>query len=246
MVKNLSKNSIKIICPSYRRAGKTLTDKIFGERLVFAVHPCDAEAYEQAYPNNEIMLVPEMLEGNMARVRNYIRNLADAEYIVMVDDDIKTFGYFEKLKWCEIPDILDFFIQGFILAEDSNTMLWGINITDQRNAYHEQMPFCFCAPVLGTFCGIINRDFDIEYDERLGLNEDYDFFLQVIKKYKRVLRFNKYFYVADHLKKDGGCQEYRTHETEVEQAEIMIDKWGDFTVSYDFERSYNPKIRFRI
>jgi hypothetical protein len=38
------------------------------------------------------------------------------------------------------------------------------------------------------------EDNDIRYDERIPLKEDYDLSLQHLNKFRKVLRFNKYFY----------------------------------------------------
>jgi hypothetical protein len=243
MGKNLLRKSIKIVCPSYKRAGETMTDKIFGKSLTFAVHEFEASEYRKTYPKNEIFVIPDEVQGNMAKVRNYIKDMIDEKYLVMVDDDIKKMGHFETLQRLPIENISHFLEMGFVLAEDSHTILWGTNITDQRNAYHQQTPFSFFSPILGTFCGHINIDKDLRYDERLSLNEDYDYFLQVIRKYRRAIRYNKYFYIADHIKKDGGCKEWRTHKKEVKEARLMESKWGKKIVSYNLERSYNPRVR---
>jgi len=61
-----------------------------------------------------------------------------------------------------------------------------------------------------------------------------------MRKYHKVLRWNKFHYRAGHLKAAGGCGAYRSLKREKEQAEIMVKKWGKDVVRYDFERSTNP------
>ena len=145
-----------------------------------------------------------------------------------------------------LPEIMDFLVNGFIMAEDLGTPLWGVNLQSDPKFYREYSPFSFLSPVLAPFCCHIIDDTvrrRIRYDERLGLNEDYDFFLQVIRIYHKVLRFNKYYYKADHLTVQGGCGAHRTLGEELRQAEIMIKKWGPKVVTYDFNKSTNPRIR---
>jgi len=72
----------------------------------------------------------------------------------------------------------------------------------------------------------ITKDKDIRFDDRLGLKEDYDYSIQVLRKFRKILRFNKYHYVSAHIKKKGGCASYRTMKKEEEQAILFQKKWG--------------------
>lgn len=58
------------------------------------------------------------------------------------------------------------------------------------------------------------------------LKEDYDYSLQILNKYRKILRFNKYHYVCGHIKVKGGCASYRTSDKELEQAQKFQAKWG--------------------
>lgn len=239
---------IKIISPTYKRAGRVKATDVFHDRLILAVHEFEVEEYKKSYPNNEIMVLPDDIKGNMAKVRNYIRDNANSRYLVMVDDDVREMGYRENLDPHPIGfmAIMQFIENGFQMAEDLGTVLWGVNVNEARQFYREYSPFSFLSPVLGTFCCHIIDDNalnDIRYDERLGLNEDYDFALQVLHKHHKILRNNKYYYVASHLTVSGGCGSYRVLDTERKQAEIMIKKWGSDVVSYNFEESTNPIVK---
>jgi hypothetical protein len=85
-------------------------------------------------------------------------------------------------------------------------------------------------------------DCPLRFDERLNLKEDYDIFLQVIHKYHKALRFNKYHYIVDHLNKSGGVVSYRTMDREKAQLELMQEKWGKKVIRFDIKKSVNPKI----
>jgi hypothetical protein len=56
--------------------------------------------------------------------------------------------------------------------------------------------------------------------------DDYDFWLQNIRRYHKTLRANKYHYVHDHGKKAGGFVSMRTAEAEQNGANRLIAKWG--------------------
>lgn len=198
----------KIVTPSYKRAGEVKSHLVFGDKLIIACHEFEAEKYEKSY-KNKLLVIPDQVSGNMGRVRNYILDNIDCKKIVMVDDDISRVGYFENAARYELgkSKIQRFIKNGFGMAEALSIKLWGINLQDDLKFYREYNPISFLLPVLGTFSCIIKSG--IRYDERLGLNEDYDFFLQNIHKHKKVLRFNKYNYTAGHLDEKGGCGAYR-------------------------------------
>lgn len=241
--------SIKIISPSYKRAGNVKAVDVFHDKLILAVHEFEAEEYKKAYPNNELMIMPDDIGGNMAKVRNYMRDHCNSRYMVMVDDDVAEIGYHEDVERYPIGliAIMDFLANGFRMAEELGTILWGINLQADPQFYREYSPFSFLSPVLGPFsCHIIDDIESIRYDERLGLNEDYDYALQVAHKYHKIFRNNKYYYIAGHLTEVGGCGAYRILDDEREQSEIMLKKWGDKVVSYDFKKTTNPRVRIPL
>lgn len=238
---------MKIIAPSYKRAGNVKAEKYFKEHLILAVHEFEADEYRHHHPDNELMILPDSTRGNMGAVRNYIRDNVNDRHLVMLDDDVSKMGYHENnggQYTMTLDRALEFLENGFQMAEELGTILWGVNLQSDPKFYRQYSPFSLLAPVLGTFCcHIVDDTSSIRYDERLGLNEDYDFALQVMHKYHKILRFSKYYYVADHLTMAGGCGSYRTLLAEKEQAEIMLKKWGSDVVKYNFEKSTNPRIR---
>jgi hypothetical protein len=237
---------MRIISPTYKRAGNVKAVKYF-DGLVLACHEFEEKSYREAYPDNELMILPDSLRGNMAKVRNYILLNSDDAQLVMIDDDVEFLGYHENgvqkvMPW---PESLRFLEMGFRMAEELGTVLWGVNLQADPKFYRPYTPISFLSPVLGPFSCILNQGDGITYDERLGLNEDYDFAIQVMHRYHKILRFNKYFYRAGHLDEEGGCGAYRTMEREKTQADIMKAKWGD-VVRYDFKRSTNPIIKIPL
>lgn len=234
--------SIKIITPTYKRAGDIKAIKCFGESLIIACHESEESEYRKNYPGNDFVIIPEDKKGNMARVRNYIKQNIGCKYFVMVDDDVEYMGYHENEKQYVMKEdrIIEFLENGFEMCEQLGTVLWGVNLQSDPKFYREYSPVGFLTPVLGPFSCHIKSSLD--YDERLGLNEDYDYALQVFRKYKKILRFNKYYYKAGHLKQKGGCASYRVMNEEIKQADIMTGKWGGNVVKYDFKKSTNPRL----
>ena len=133
--------------------------------------------------------------------------------------------------------VLDFLDNGYNMCKELSCRLWGINLQADPKFYRTYNPISLLGVVLGTFS--CHYKPELRYDEGLFLNEDYDFFLKNIKKYRKVLRFKKYHYVADHLNKAGGCGSYRLKDTEIEQAKIMEKRWGSKVFRFDIKRSTN-------
>ena len=77
--------------------------------------------------------------------------------------------------------------------------------------------------------GFVNNE--LRFDERLPLKDDYDYCLQNLNKYRKILRFN----YACMIKKDhgnlGGCADYRTMSREMDQLKLLQKKWANKIVT---------------
>ena len=235
-----------IVSPSYKRAGKVQIREWLPD-VTLAVHEFEAAEYKKKNGGN-IMILPDSLKGNMAKVRQFILETVEVgEWITMMDDDIKEVGYFGSPTGQPSQVALD--TEGFYellehgnsLANELQTGIWGLNVQSDPKFYREFNPFSLSSPVLGTFC-VLKRTKGIDYDARLGLNEDYDIYLQYLRKYRKTLRMNRYYYQGDHLNLAGGCGDYRVIDEERRQAEVMQGKWGKQIVKYNFDKSTNPRL----
>ena len=202
------------------------------------------EEYKR-HNENVIMSMPDDRGGNMASVRNYILENLDCD-IVMMDDDINYIGYYEKgeMKVLLEEETYKFFENNFRMVRELGTVLWGLNLLVDKIAYREYSPFSLSSVVLGPCLGII-KECDIKFDEKLGLKEDYDFSLQVLKRHRKLLRFNKYFYCAKHIGMSGGCASYRTKDKEIQQKKEFVKKWGNNIVQFKGD-DINPIIHVPI
>jgi TET-associated glycosyltransferase-like protein len=232
-----------IVSPSFGRAGRVTSDRVFHD-LVVVVPESQAEEYA-AHPlenGGTYHPMPDKFEGNISRKRNWILDTFAGD-LVMVDDDYDYLGMVEggkqvRLEWESIQDLIT---NGFQMAEDVGVSLWGLNVQVDPRFYREYSPVAFLSPVLGPFVGV--RPSKIRYDPDLWLKEDYDFFLQHIHRAHRVLRFNKYHYKVDHFDEAGGVVGQRNLPEEARQLKRLVQKWGSSVVSYDLTRSVNPRIR---
>jgi hypothetical protein len=133
--------------------------------------------------------------------------------------------YYEKKGWTD-------FGLGFKPGEvDDGVKLWGINVNYDKQCYREYTPFSLTSYIGGPF--MVHIDTDLRFDERLPLKEDYDYTLQHLNKYRKVLRVNKFFYVVKQMEQVGGCATYRNLEREIEQLNLLRKKWGSRIVQND-------------
>lgn len=219
---------IEILSPSYRRAESASTQEYL-PACTYVVARSEKKAYESA--GRRVIAVPNNVQGNVCRVRNYI--LANFNPVLILDDDIRRFGRWSKQENLKLDtdEAMEFIEHAFILARGFGARMWGMNLLPDKGAYREYTPFAFRSVVLGPVQGFTNMD--LRYDESLPLKEDYDLSLQVLNKYRRTLRFNMYHYVCEQHTNVGGCATYRTMDRERDQFLLLQKKWGSDIVRID-------------
>lgn len=233
---------ISINVPSYKRPKvKTL------EYLPFArvwVAESELKAYQKANPKADIVSVPDKVQGNLCRVRNYIMDKCkDDDVCLIIDDDYTGVYYWEheKKHLVKSDEFLDFIAKYSLLAKEWGVKFWGLNVNPDRQIYRTYSPFSTTSYIGGPFQCFLKGN-ELRYDERFPLKEDYDMTLQQLNKYRCVLRLNKFFYVVQQADQAGGCANYRNFHKEESQLIALQKKWGSKIVKFDnFNRSHNLK-----
>jgi len=100
-----------------------------------------------------------------------------------------------------------------------------------RRGYLATCPFRTHVFIGGPFQVILKTD--LRYDERMMLKEDYDYVLQHLNRYRRILRVDKYYHRNLLAENIGGCADYRTSELETRSMEALMRKWGRKIVRLD-------------
>lgn len=243
---------IRFFVPSYRRPQRSITQRTY-PFVTLIVAESEREDYEKA--GNRVMTCPDEVQGNVCRVRNWIlRQNADADCVVIVDDDCRAIGRYARRgegyveKHLDADELLEFADHAVQLAQDAGVKLWGLNCVPDKQAYRESMPFSFVSYIGSPFTGHLKTD--LFFDERLPLKEDYDLTLQHLNRHRRVLRFNGYYYYVKQAKQAGGCAAYRNLDREREQLELLQRKWGREIIRRDHgsKRSFdfNPILKTPI
>ena len=175
-----------IAIPSYKRAKDCLTAKKFSEATIFC-HAFEVKEYRK-HNKNKIVPIPDNLAGKgMALIRNFILDNIKGDQVVMLDDDIKYFGYYENLELYVMTEmeVCDLFKNNFRMAIEAKTGLWGLNLQSDKKFYREYSPLSLSSVIIGPCMGII-KDKDLRFDEELGLKEDYAYSIQALRKYRKV------------------------------------------------------------
>ena len=223
---------MKFYSPSYKRADGILTHKIL-PGVIFCVHEFEAEEYKKK--GVEVIEIPDSEKGNIARVRNWIKRLGDesGDRFCIIDDDIKAFTFWNgnKQRKLDGENLIEHIESMFDLAESWGVKFFGVNPAIDKGSFREYTPFSLTSYISGSFNGFINCP--LYFDENLPLKEDYDFTLQMLNKFRKVLRFNAYGLSKDDHKNIGGCANYRTIAKEREQMEMFQKKWGKKIVKQD-------------
>lgn len=240
---------ISINCPSYKRPKVETLDYISSCKVW--VDNKEYDSYIQANPGFEknIIAVPDGIQGNLCRIRNYIldQELPNNDVVLIIDDDMEGVYHFEpigvygydkqKLSEQELYEMLEHYS---ILCNDFGFKYWGVNCNQDALSYMQYTPFSTVSYIGGPFQAFLHGNV-LRYDERLPLKEDYDMTLQNCNKYRGCLRINKYNYNCKQSKQKGGCATYRNHEREMQQLYALQQKWGGAIVKIDTTENHNTK-----
>lgn len=243
-----------VCCPSYKRP-KVETLDIYPHTRVY-VAESELEAYREANEGADIVAVPDRVQGNVSRIRNYI---LDSEFsdgvdgVLILDDDVQSVARYRSVEASrgrygyqqEVLDeeaLYEFLAEGFSLCEQYGYKFWGVNCVVDPKAYLQGTPFNTLKFIGGPFQAHLNNP--LRYDEELPLKEDYDMTLQHLHKYGGALRFNAYHYTAKQSQQAGGCASYRNMKSEREQFDRLQRKWGSDVIRHDGKSKksfdYNP------
>ena len=252
----MSDLDIRFFAPSYKRPYRSSTQELY-PNVTLIVKESERADYESN--GNHVETCPDEVQGNLCRVRNFIlQGNEDADCVVIMDDDCRGVGRFEHntsgqgppvtMVTMDSDELIRFAEQATVMSGDGGIKMWGINCVSDPMAYREYTPFGFVSYIGGPFSGHCKTD--LFYDERLPLKEDYDLTLQHLYKYKRVLRFNGYYYLVDQAIQGGGCASYRNSKREAQQFNALQGKWGKKIVRKDRasrrEFDFNPILKFPL
>lgn len=224
------KELYQIFCASYKRA-ETAKTHLYLKDITYVVSEAEKETYDKIH--DKVIGVPNKVQGNLSRVRNWILDNAEVENVILMDDDMGHFGRWSGnvRKKLDEEGVYNMIEEGIRLADDLDVRYWGLNCLADKGAFREYTPFGTCQYIGGPFQA--HRNNPLRYDEVIFLKEDYDMTLQVLNKFRKNLRLNMYHYVCEQNTMKGGCAVYRNIETELKQNDLLQSKWGNKIIRFD-------------
>lgn len=212
-----------IAMPSKGRAGKTKSDRYITDAVAF-VPESEAKSYERSGVS-QVVGVPQEIMG-ITKTRNWILDNADDEWVVFVDDDLKTAGWIELLEFKSKSrhlsgyEMVAEWVKLFDITEELNLRIWGIANDGATRSVYPWSPFIFHTYVTGSCMGILNRG--TRFDEDFEIKEDYELCLRCITEDGGIVGARYLYWINSHWADEGGCKEYRTQEMELETIERLI------------------------
>ena len=234
---------INIVIPTYKRS-KSLAGKEYFKTAKYVLPESQKDAYRKVLPSKRMIVIPDECDGNIARKRNWILDNIGRP-LLMIDDDVKGLRMTEGMQESnrsrfkekgierirlEPEQAMGVITGGFNMAAEFGCVLWGINLNEDGRNYQQYKPITLTEVILGPFGA--HLDHDLHYDERMGTKDDYDFSIQVLNRYRKILRLNKFSYDCGHGDNEGGIVSMRTMEREINYCEAVMKKWGKHIIKY--------------
>ena len=209
-----------VAIPSKGRVGMVKTLNVLPSGVVY-VPMTEQKEYCTVYPDAVIVGVPEEVRG-ITNTRNWILDNTDERYVVFIDDDVTSVGYWiigvEKKRKHMVQNseamLLQEWLKLFHLTEDLGYHLWGAETTGDYRALHPHKPFVWHTYVTASCMGLVNDD--VRFDSNYPVKEDYELSLRCIKNDGGIVGARYLFWKNDHWVIPGGCADYRTQEMEDE------------------------------
>jgi hypothetical protein len=225
---------ISINIPSWKRP-RVLTLDYLPTAKVW-IDKSDLEAYRTAnigFENN-IVVCPDGVQGNLARVRNFILRTEfsqGADVVLLVDDDLEAIYHYEKVGnnayekvKLDFLDFEDWVEKNSILAADIGARMWGVNNLMDKLYYNHFEPLSTRKHIGGI--AIFLKDNECFYDEQFVLKQDVDMMVQQLNRYRVVWRLNNYFALFKQWTNAGGVQTIRNIQKEIAMVRALRKKWG--------------------
>jgi hypothetical protein len=229
---------MNVIIPSYKRS-HDLKGKDYFFMAKYCVPESQEKEYIEAVGKDRVITLPDSEDGDIVKKRNWILNNIEFP-LIMIDDDVSEIGYFESRtgkvdgnhsrKTMNKNLLIDFFEHNFNLANEFNCKMWGLAQNQDNRICKEFLPFNLTNIILGPFQGHLEHN--LIFDNRVGTKDDYDMSLQQLRKFKKVLRLNKFHYLCEHGDNKGGIVSYRSKEKEIEYCKQIMLKWGKKIIQY--------------
>lgn len=241
------KELVKIVIPSYKRAGKVTTHKTVANCAIVCREE-EYEDYKKAYPELEIIAIPKgEIKNGISDTREWIMRNVNNGNVFMLDDDIPAWhrGY-NPGQYSSMATNNDEVIQESVVSPETmyeiiqadahmakalGIYLFGFTVAANPRDCIPQAPYklntIFSGGAFGVLRGEPGCKLELPYHEpRVALCEDY--YLAALNAYHhRVNLVNFRFYeTSTTFRNTGGLSEYRSSDGERVAYEYLKEKFG--------------------
>jgi hypothetical protein len=220
-----------IAVPSKGRAGKIRTPDVLPSSVLY-VPEQEVESYTRCHQKSKVVGVPHDVKGITA-TRNWILSNCGEDHVVMIDDDVRTHGYWlmrsESCKQITLTEEqwIVAFQQLFAMCYGLDFKIWGVATDGAPRSNYPFKPFMFYSYVTASCMGIIN-DGEFMFDERYTVKEDYEICLRHIRQKGGILAARYIYWQNEHWETKGGCRDYRTQEVEERCTKLLMAEYPRF------------------
>lgn len=215
-----------IYIPSYNRHDKVRTYEYLGCGHI-VVPESQEKDYKKRY-GSAVVSIPDKRDGSVAKKRNAVLDLikeneTDGYGWVCDDDFIHLVRKKENIKLSG-EECLEHFERIYIMAKDMGANYGGFDYSADNMKLKDYQPFSLTKQIF--YVALINVNDDIKYDERLKVNEDYEFFIQKINDNRRIIKDNQYCAITHG--DDGGKNSTIGYDRKEQRhyATMINNKWG--------------------
>lgn len=219
---------LKVCIPSRKRAGTILqhTLKFIPDALV-TVNESEVQDYLDAGVPRE-QLIPHPESTTLSYIRNFILDNVDADFVVMVDDDlthVRTFiGWEAKLVWdpVEVRELLE---QTAVCARDAGAFYFGY--TQDYNASHG-CPTIEPFKMTGWVAAVVGfvRGHGLRFQD--GGHPGIDMSLQNLLKHRIIWKDERVCWVTLRYQNSGGVAATRTMSRLQDSDTTLKSRWGKY------------------
>ena len=232
---------LKIVIPSYKRADRVLSKRLF-ERPIICVCESEKREYERLNPECEILTHPDSVRGLVAK-RNWIAdNIGDC---FMIDDDVVSCHNIsvppsEKAYNLSNQEIYDTIQRLYRLAILLDVHLFGFSTKTRPCFYNEKSWYALNIPITGCAYGI-RQSKNIHWDTRFTLKEDFLISSTLMFRERNILTCQALNFVQrDTGVNRGGLSEFRNKD-EIKRNILLLRKFFGESIKKKPQRFKNEK-----
>lgn len=215
-----------IYIASYNRFNCVRTFDYLGMGNI-VVPESQADDYRKHY-GKAVMVIPDSKDGSVSKKRNAILELIKEQqpdgYGWILDDDIKHIKRKKEDVNLEPDDAIQLMEKLEIMAKDMGAYYGGFEYNADMMKFKDMAPFSVNKIIYHMT--LINVNDGLQYDERLRIGEDVDFYLQKLNLHRRLIKDNQY--CVETFGEDGGAESVIKY-TKADQryyATMINNKWG--------------------